>query len=373
MSKLHVGHTDKSINEVIPHNEQETIPSKAPGRKKTGHCKRRSKRSKPGRPRKPRSMGRYPFLTWMNKYIEEYRPYKAKSTMDQEERVLKRIHRQFQQLKKQGLIESVNPEKLTDRDLGKYIEFLKEKGLDVNTQAKQFCYLKNLLDYVGNNVIDKMNKQKKIPKEMHDKPIESLSEKQVQQILKASQTFDGWEGEIIAFMIPAFRYLGVRTKELVKEEFDDVDIENWMFIVSHPKGEDSWGKKRPIGIPGPLRPHLIRFLKGREERLKLYPHIETTALIPNLSRNNATGEPYKNQSFTRWKREVEKQTGISFDFRMLRRTYGQHLRDRDVPIDAVSKLMGHKTTQTTEKYYARIRDEHAFQLAEEAWSRSPNW
>ena len=39
----------------------------------------------------------------------------------------------------------------------------------------------------------------------------------------------------------------------------------------------------------------------------------------------------------------------------------------NVGIEAVSKMLRHRTTRTTELFYARIRDEKAFAEAERAW------
>lgn len=56
---------------------------------------------------------------------------------------------------------------------------------------------------------------------------------------------------------------------------------------------------------------------------------------------------------------VEKACGMRFDGRMCRRTYGQYLKDKGVSIENVSVNMGHSSTKTTERYYARQRSERA--------------
>lgn len=52
---------------------------------------------------------------------------------------------------------------------------------------------------------------------------------------------------------------------------------------------------------------------------------------------------------------------------MLRRAFGQNAIDRGARIDSVSVALGHKTTRTTETYYARRKEEQAFADIEEAW------
>ncbi len=65
---------------------------------------------------------------------------------------------------------------------------------------------------------------------------------------------------------------------------------------------------------------------------------------------------------------VMKETGITYDLRACRRTFGQHSLDEDIPLDAVSKMLGHKTTKTTETYYARKRNDKAIAEAQKVWA-----
>ena len=55
------------------------------------------------------------------------------------------------------------------------------------------------------------------------------------------------------------------------------------------------------------------------------------------------------------------------DYRILRRSFGQKLKDQDLPIAETSRVMGHMSTQVTEKYYARVRSKLARERAEAAW------
>ena len=64
-------------------------------------------------------------------------------------------------------------------------------------------------------------------------------------------------------------------------------------------------------------------------------------------------------------------TSIEFDFRMLRRTSGQYLKDRGLEIEKVSRHLRHSSTAITEKSYARMRDKQASDSIGEIWSRSP--
>ena len=59
------------------------------------------------------------------------------------------------------------------------------------------------------------------------------------------------------------------------------------------------------------------------------------------------------QKVQRWKVELESLSGVEFTRHSLRRTYGQNLLNRGVPIETVSLALGHSSTLTTEKHYCR--------------------
>ena len=59
------------------------------------------------------------------------------------------------------------------------------------------------------------------------------------------------------------------------------------------------------------------------------------------------------QAIDRWKAIVVGRSGIQFSPHGLRRTYGQVLLDLGVDIQTVSVMLGHSSTQTTERHYCR--------------------
>lgn len=60
------------------------------------------------------------------------------------------------------------------------------------------------------------------------------------------------------------------------------------------------------------------------------------------------------------KAEIERRSGVKFHLKTLRATFGQITIDGKAPLDAVSVSMRHRTTSTTERYYARkqVREAH---------------
>jgi len=67
------------------------------------------------------------------------------------------------------------------------------------------------------------------------------------------------------------------------------------------------------------------------------------------------------------KADVEMRSGVKFRIQELRATFGQMCLDVGAQIKDVSKALRHRTTRTTELYYARVRSEHAFRRLNETW------
>ena len=58
---------------------------------------------------------------------------------------------------------------------------------------------------------------------------------------------------------------------------------------------------------------------------------------------------------------------IDGNYRVLRASFDEKLKDAGAPIEAVSKALRHTTVATTEKFYARIRSKAAWDSLERAW------
>lgn len=77
-------------------------------------------------------------------------------------------------------------------------------------------------------------------------------------------------------------------------------------------------------------------------------------------------------------KQVQDLAGVEFQYRTLRRTYGQNLLNRNVSVESVSVMLGHSNTMTTERYYcrkdadlARLEVIRAFERSEKAPSFNP--
>jgi integrase len=159
---------------------------------------------------------------------------------------------------------------------------------------------------------------------------------------------------------------GMRNKELRLCDVDDIDLSRKVVVAQHVKGEGSYGQSREIA----MRPEAIgimwKYLRARRKQV-MQNCLCNEALFPALMDK---GDGYlSSNSLIELKAIVEAEIGSRFDFRMCRRTYGQMAIDEGLPTDSLSVLMGHKTTKTTETYYARKRPEVAIRDAQDLWKQ----
>ena len=164
---------------------------------------------------------------------------------------------------------------------------------------------------------------------------------------------------------------GMRAKEFRLCNVEDIDVskEAWIAIVRHPKGENKYGRQRPVWVDPVAYPFLTRYLQAREDFLEandLYTH----ALFPGA----VDGGYLASNTLRTDKALVEDEINYPFDLRMCRRTYGQRLIDRGVGVNVVSKILGHSSTNTTERYYCTMDDMDAVRNVSEMLSGgySPN-
>ncbi|MCE5295545.1 MAG: site-specific integrase [Euryarchaeota archaeon] len=148
-----------------------------------------------------------------------------------------------------------------------------------------------------------------------------------------------------------------------------MDIEAGTIFTEHVKGEDSYGEPRTSIIHPDGIPFLKRYLKVRNDVIVRRNCLFVVAIFPAIREIRTGGDGYlSSNSLTKMREIVTADSGVVFDLRACRRTFGQTAVDQKVPIDAVSRLMGHASTTMTEKAYCRKKGEAAINDAQKALS-----
>jgi len=313
-------------------------------------------------------MGRYPLKTAIGEYMNANKAYLSPSTLASAGSILRTTERVYAELRAKNPDLKAEPVNWGEPEITALMFGIREMGLSHNSQVQYIVILKGLLRFAGNGIMERMKARHPtmFPRmETERKP--SLTEGQLAKVFDSIEKTSGWKGESIRFLMWTYAYTGLRLSELTRAERSDLNTTSWTLRVSHPKGERTYGKQRIVPIPEPLRPVIVRYFRAREEMLAKKGMLETTPLVfterhPDRSVSAPMAE--------RWKCQLERLSGVRFTVHGLRRTYGQTLLDRGVPLETVSIMLGHSSTTTTERHYCRKDTNSAMLEVNRAFERS---
>lgn len=317
-------------------------------------------------------MGRDSWVLCQRAYLEAIKSYYATKTLQTMERGFRTIHGAILELRKQGKVSTTNPRKLTKDDIAAFMEWMRTRktrhgmSLAHATQANYMDYLNGFLRFENNGVIDQMRKLHyvRFPQKVSTE-IRVLPESRVEEIRSKLKTMPGYPGSVARFMVAMYAYSGLRRSELRRARLEDLCINSWTIVVTHPKGESSWAVAAPARILPPARETVVDFLKERNHYLANAGIESCEALVPKVTEGIA--DYWTDGMWGKVKAAAERWSGIRFRIQTLRATFGQMCIDWGSRPDAVSRALRHNTTRTTELYYARIRTDHAFRLLDEAY------
>ena len=325
-------------------------------------------RRKRGRRRLPRSIGRFPFSVTADRYLDALKSHRAEVTIRQLRWDLNSIKEDVRSLQEMGKVSTENPSKLTLDDIAALIGYWRERPrrgpgrtqgkLDPTSQNHLFRALKGLLEFCGNGAITQLKTRPyvQVPKPI-EKPIRTLSESDLERLRVAADSMDGWHGAVARFLAAFCPETGLGPKEVRLQEVECVDLANRLVLVCHPKGEGKYATPHaeysPIGEAA-VQP-LLDFLAEREAFLNGEKH---PALIPFRHADGAL-DYWSAAMLGKVKAKLEKASGVKFQIRTFRATFGQRALDDGAGIESVSRSLRHRGTKTTEKYYARVRPDKA--------------
>jgi len=313
-------------------------------------------------------MGRYPFLAMIPRYLEEHAAVLCPETIKGREKQLQKIGRRLDELRKQGIISTTDPRKLTRQDALAIVTDMSAHGWKPSYLRMTVSVLKAYTDYCGNSVFGDLRARRLLPKSPEPN-VETLTEKDLEKIQRGVEGMKGWQGEVARFLCAMYPATGLRPSELRRARIQDVDIENCEIHVVHPKGEGRYTSGRIAPILPAARETLRKYLDARLKYLAKNGIEQAEPLIPCVRGGKVS--VYKTQGFVSLRRTMQKAAGVHFRFKDFRTSFAQRTIDLDPGLlSDVSKALGHKTTVTTERYYARIRDAPAIRRIQEAWAKA---
>ena len=304
-------------------------------------------------------MGRYPFMTAVNDYLGAMEGVLAPSTHKERKRRLARMNKILLELEARGQMSTCHPEQMKDKDVLAYVSYLRSNGMSDAGIGHNINALGAVLGWVGNGAVTKA--RSRFPQHFPHGPkkrLDPMSDDERDVVIRAALQVDVSEWrrmEAYAISVTAI-CTGLRPQELRFSEITDMDLNNATMHAEVVKGLNRYGEPRDTAIHPDGVPFLRRYLKARAAEL-MRRGLTTNTLFPAV-RSLKDGKPdvYSANSMTVLRNIVERETGVTYNLQKTRRTWGQVALDDGVPLDAVSRMMGHAMSRTTETYYARKKN-----------------
>lgn len=290
-------------------------------------------------------MGRYPFMTAVNEYMGMMDSVLAPTTWKEYERRFRKMHTDLQVIKEEGKLSTMNPRSFTEADILAYVASLRARGMKETGVSHNVDVLTALTRYVGNPVVDraKVRYPQHFPryKKPHHDPLPDTDRRLI--IEAAAQVRDEDWRQMVAFAIAVTGICtGLRPKELRLADVGDLDIVKCAIHTDRVKGEGRYGEPRDSAIHPDGVPFLKRYLRVRAKAVASKAPLNK-ALFPALGDKRGDGY-YSMNGVTDLRAIVKTITGVDFDMRGCRRTFGQTAIDAGVPLDSVARMMGHASS-----------------------------
>ena len=307
---------------------------------------------------------RYPFLAEANIFMSAYNGVYSAGMMAELHRRYPKIDRQFYNLWKARKISTMDPRYLTSEDIKEYIIFLRDRGLKDTSISHDICAISNVCKFSGENVcVDMARVRYPMLFQKHRTDRLPVMEKPIfDKFFRVANSLTPASGymKIRAYAITAMSVCaGLRTQEIQFAKIEYLDPTLKFIFLDHVKGMGSYGSARTV----PIRPECISIMQ-------LYLSVRNSRVDSKYLFANKDGRYISDNKLRMDKDKVCIDLDFHFDFRMMRRTYAQYLIDEGFPIEWVSVVLGHSSSKTTEKSYARPREDRVVRSIADSWSKT---
>lgn len=257
------------------------------------------------------------------------------------------------------------PEVINPIDLKPYVvhEFFRRLGERAKKNGKELkastirTYFNKLIVFFKwletNSLIDNKSLTSKITKPPN--PVyedeKALHDEDVTKIVSAISLYN-LEDEFMLkrdlVIVKILLYTGIRKGELLGLRIQDIDFSNKMMFIN---GKTSKSKKsRYIPLHFSLLTELKFYLKMRENK-----NFKNEQLIVSTKKDEA----YTEHGLKFWVNKYNKLSGVKFHLHQFRHTFACNLAKQGTNIISIKNLLGHTTTQMTERYLRSIKTEDA--------------
>lgn len=305
-----------------------------------------------------------PFIHYAKKFLDAHSEYYSERTFSNLVRRLNRQSREFVALWHEGHISSSDPRKITPDDILVFYNMLKGRGLKPSSISHELTVLGSLCIFLGNNAVDRFKVLYPIkPSPRAVQPV--LSEDDFIHICNKGLQVAPDDFHLLRAFTASVVSLCSSSRSIENEfmQASHVDLENGRIFLERVKGSETYGKPRYI----PIHPNglevLARYLNARRNML------DSKSIVSDVLFCSSLGGKLSENTLRKDRVKVNDITGIKFDIRTCRRSFGQLAIDGGLRMESLSVLMGHSSTNTTERYYARVRQGNALSEAKNIWEQ----
>lgn len=230
-------------------------------------------------------------------------------------------------------------------DISCYLSYVMDRGNSNTTVNNNRKFIKPFFNWLYENEYIKKDIFMKIkPIKYEDKQKEYLNDHEITKLRDVSK-YNTRTQALIDFLLAT----GLRVSECANVRLKDVNLETGTVNVYATKTKE-W---RKVYLDAAASKHIKDYLDERNDSCEY--------LFANVKRNSSGNiERMSSESIQRIvksccdKADIQKE---SCTVHLFRKTLATRLKRSGVELPIISKLLGHKTTSTTEKYYLSLLDE----------------
>ena len=206
-----------------------------------------------------------------------------------------------------------------------------------------------MLNWLCQKNIVKFNGKQAFPiirKDTRDKLLSTYSEQEIKKILDVIDNSNSY-GKCTYLVISILAYYGLRVGDIINLKFENIDFENNCIKITQRKTN----KELVLPLIDEVKFPLLDYLKNGRTPSVDEEYILSTMYAPYTKFNNTA-------SIHRMITKTMKIAGVNFENKhhgphALRHSLATNMINNNVPISAISNVLGHSSTKTTNIYITK--------------------
>ena len=232
--------------------------------------------------------------------------------------------------------------------ISNYIDLISEKYAKETVRLIK-SILREVLNWLYQKNIVKFNGKQAFPiirKDTRDKLLSTYSEQEIKKILDVIDNSNSY-GKCAYLVISILAYYGLRVGDIINLKFENIDFENNCIKITQRKTS----KELVLPLIDEVKFPLLDYLKNGRTPSVDEEYILSTMYAPYTKFNNTS-------SIHHMITKTMKIAGVNFENKhhgphALRHSLATNMINNNVPISAISNVLGHSSTKTTNIYITR--------------------